>query len=76
MLLENNKKIPYEEMEFAEHITTPKLDGVVLHSPFHDPIDGTLCVTGHHLILSSRKEDVQELWVSFILLCKNIVQYV
>ncbi|KAJ3633793.1 hypothetical protein MTP99_010718 [Tenebrio molitor] len=50
-------------MEFAEHITTPKLDGVVLHSPFHDPIDGTLCVTGHHLILSSRKEDVQELWL-------------
>ena len=51
-------------MEFAEHIATPKLDGVILHSAFHDPVDGTLCVTGHHLILSSRKEDVQELWVS------------
>ncbi|CAH1133961.1 unnamed protein product [Ceutorhynchus assimilis] len=50
-------------MEFAELITTPKLDGVVLHSPFHDPIDGTLCITGHHLILSTRKENVQELWL-------------
>nr|XP_023023478.1 myotubularin-related protein 9 isoform X2 [Leptinotarsa decemlineata] len=50
-------------MEFAELIITPKLDGVILHSPFHDPVDGTLCITGHHLILSSRKEDVQELWI-------------
>lgn len=52
-------------MEFAEHIATPKVDGVILHSPFHEPVDGTLCVTGHHLILSSRKEDVQELWVTY-----------
>lgn len=51
-------------MEFAELISTPKLDGVILHSPFHESIDGTLCITGHHLIFSSRKEDVQELWVS------------
>ncbi|ENN72916.1 hypothetical protein YQE_10484, partial [Dendroctonus ponderosae] len=50
-------------MEFAELITTPKLDGVILHSPFHEPIDGTLCITGHHLILSTRKENVQELWL-------------
>ncbi|XP_017785758.1 PREDICTED: myotubularin-related protein 9 [Nicrophorus vespilloides] len=50
-------------MEFADHIGTPKLDGVILHSPFHEPVDGTLCVSGHHLILSSRKEDVEELWL-------------
>lgn len=50
-------------MDFAELIITPKLDGVILHSPFSEPIDGTLCITGHHMILSSRKEDVQELWV-------------
>ncbi|KAJ8956802.1 hypothetical protein NQ318_014216 [Aromia moschata] len=50
-------------MEFTELITTPKLDGVILHSPFHEPMDGTLCITGHHLILSSRKEDAQELWL-------------
>lgn len=53
-------------MEFAELIITPKLDGVILHSPFQEPVDGTLCITGHHLILSSRKEDVQELWVKNI----------
>nr|CAI5868685.1 unnamed protein product [Callosobruchus analis] len=50
-------------MEFAELIITPKVDGVILHSPFQEPIDGTLCITGHHLILSSRKEEIQELWL-------------
>lgn len=53
-------------MEFADSIASPKIDGVMLHSPFHDPVDGTLCITGHHLILSSRKEDVQELWVGYV----------
>lgn len=51
-------------MEFAELITTPKLDGVILHTPLNEKVDGTLCITGHHLILSSRREGVQELWVS------------
>jgi myotubularin-related protein 9 len=51
-------------MEFAELILTPKLDGVIMHAPFNKPLDGTLCVTGHHIILSSRKEGVEELWVS------------
>lgn len=50
-------------MEFTELIATPKLDGVILHSSFYEPVDGTLCISGHHLLLSSRKEDVQELWV-------------
>ncbi|KAF7269945.1 myotubularin-related protein 9 [Rhynchophorus ferrugineus] len=50
-------------MDFADLITTPMLDGVILHSPFHEPIDGTLCITGHHLILSTRKDNVQELWL-------------
>lgn len=50
-------------MEFAELIASPKIDGVLLHSPLHKPVDGTLCITGHHLILSSRKEELQELWV-------------
>ncbi|KAI4465865.1 myotubularin-related [Holotrichia oblita] len=50
-------------MEFTELIATPKLDGVILHSSFHEPVDGTLCISGHHLLLSSRKEDVQELWL-------------
>ena len=54
-------------MEFAELILIPKLDGVVMHRPFQKPIDGTLCITGHHLILSSRKEGVEELWVNIFI---------
>ncbi|KAJ0181328.1 hypothetical protein K1T71_003413 [Dendrolimus kikuchii] len=55
-------------MEFIELILINKLDGVILKYPRQDSIDGTVCITGHHLILSSRKEGVQELW----LLHKNI----
>lgn len=51
-------------MEFAEHIRTPKLDGVLLYEQIkREPIDGTLCITGHHLILSTRKEGARELWL-------------
>jgi myotubularin-related protein 9 len=50
-------------MEFAELILVPKLDGVIMHEPFQKPVDGTLCITGHHLILSTRKKGVEELWV-------------
>lgn len=60
-------RLAVQRMEFAELIATPKLDGVILHttsSTSNGPVDGTLCITGHHLILSSRREGVQELWVS------------
>ncbi|XP_059619519.1 myotubularin-related protein 9 [Phlebotomus argentipes] len=51
-------------MEFAELILTPKLDNVVLLAGGDQPpVAGTLCITGHHLILSTRKEDTQELWL-------------
>ncbi|XP_014664528.1 PREDICTED: myotubularin-related protein 9-like [Priapulus caudatus] len=50
-------------MEFVELIKTPKVDGVVLNRPFQEPVDGTLCVTGHHLILSSRTGNHEELWL-------------
>lgn len=50
-------------MEFIELILINKLDGVILRYPHHDNVDGTVCITGHHLILSSRKEGVRELWV-------------
>lgn len=50
-------------MEFAEVIKTPTLDGVLLHFPLKPPVDGTLCITGHHIILSSRKENSEELWL-------------
>ncbi|XP_018804153.1 PREDICTED: myotubularin-related protein 9 isoform X2 [Bactrocera latifrons] len=55
-------------MEFADLIKTPKLDGVFLHDHLHTTVEGTLCITGHHLLLSARQENSQELW----LLHKNI----
>ena len=50
-------------MEFAEFIKTPMVDSVTLRRPFMEPLEGTLCVTGHQLILSSRRDDHEELWV-------------
>ncbi|TDG51198.1 hypothetical protein AWZ03_002285 [Drosophila navojoa] len=56
-------------MEFADLIKTPKLDGVFLHTnATNATVEGTLCITGHHLLLSARQESTQELW----LLHKNI----
>lgn len=53
-------------MEFAELILTPKLDGVVLKSPLKEPVEGTLCITGHHIILSTRSDNEGELWVRLV----------
>jgi myotubularin-related protein 9 len=50
-------------MEFVEFIKTPMVNSVVLHRPFTPDMEGTLCVTGHHLILSSRCENHEELWL-------------
>ncbi|OXB78609.1 UNVERIFIED_CONTAM: hypothetical protein H355_010089 [Colinus virginianus] len=51
-------------MEFAELIKTPRADNAVLHRPFHPAVEGTLCLTGHHLIFSSRRQDnAEELWL-------------
>lgn len=49
-------------MEFADYIKAPNTEGVTLHRPFHDPLEGTLCITGHHFILSSRSKN-EELWM-------------
>lgn len=54
---------PLENMEFAELIKTPRVDNVVLHRPFYPAVEGTLCLTGHHLILSSRQDNTEELWL-------------
>lgn len=63
-------------MEFAELILVPKLDGVIMHWPFQKPVDGTLCITGHHLILSTRKESVEELWVIItFIVCPTVTTY-
>lgn len=51
-------------MEFAEFITTPMVDNVTLYRPFKVPDNGTLCITGHHMIFSTRqKENHEELWL-------------
>lgn len=53
-------------MEFAEFIKTPQVDGVALCVPNQNSVEGTLCITGHHLILSSRQDREEELWVSVL----------
>lgn len=53
------------EMEFAEFIRTAQVEGVTLYQANQLPIKGTLCVTGHHLILSSRDNHIEELWVLY-----------
>ncbi|XP_072404014.1 myotubularin-related protein 9-like isoform X3 [Chiloscyllium punctatum] len=55
-------------MEFSELIKTSKVDHVLLSRPFLPPVKGTLCITSHHLLLSSRAGDKEELW----LLLRNI----
>lgn len=50
-------------MEFAELIKTPKVDNVILHRPRHPPTEVVLCITSHHMILSSRNNRDDELWV-------------
>lgn len=50
-------------MEFAELIKTTKLENVILHRPFCEPIECALCITSHQLLVSSRKNDGDELWL-------------
>uniref|UniRef100_A0A6J0UDD6 Myotubularin-related protein 9-like isoform X1 n=2 Tax=Pogona vitticeps TaxID=103695 RepID=A0A6J0UDD6_9SAUR len=60
-------------MEFAELIKTPKVDHVGLTRPGLPPVTGTLCITSHHILLSSQaggsgEESQMELW----LLIRNV----
>ncbi|XP_074600044.1 myotubularin-related protein 9-like isoform X2 [Brevipalpus obovatus] len=50
-------------MEFAELIKTPKLENVILHRPFNEPVECALCITSHQLIASSRRTERDELWL-------------
>ncbi|XP_018336659.1 myotubularin-related protein 9 [Agrilus planipennis] len=50
-------------MEFADLIVAPNVDNVVFHGPFNTSVEATMCITGHHLILSPHKEQYQELWL-------------
>lgn len=61
--IDGGRTISSENMEFADVITTPTVDGVVLHSPHRPNTEGTLCITGHHLIFSSRKQKTDEIWL-------------
>lgn len=50
----------------GDNILIPQVDNVVLvdrSDGNNKSMDGTLCISGHHLILSSRQDDGQELWV-------------
>lgn len=53
-------------MEFGDLILSPTLDNVLLTTTIQgaDPETGTLCITSHHLIFSTRRDDIPELWVS------------
>ncbi|XP_066494661.1 myotubularin-related protein 9-like isoform X2 [Tiliqua scincoides] len=60
-------------MEFAELIKTTKVDDVLLSCPGLQPVKGTLCITSHHLLLSSwpggnGEQSQIELW----LLIRNV----
>ncbi|XP_015204267.2 myotubularin-related protein 9-like isoform X1 [Lepisosteus oculatus] len=56
-------------MEFSELIKTANVEDVVLTRPFHPPVKGTLCVTGHHLLLSARDGESS---VELLLLLRNV----
>lgn len=51
-------------MEFVEFIKSPKIEKVSLRRRGRAYLEGTLCVTGHHLIFSSRTDHKDELIVS------------
>ncbi|XP_020617896.1 myotubularin-related protein 9-like [Orbicella faveolata] len=48
-------------MEFVEYIKSPRIEKVSLRRRGRAYLEGTLCVTGHHLIFSSRTEHRDEL---------------
>lgn len=52
-------------MEFGDLIPSPTLDHVLLSASvgLEAPVEGTLCITSHHLIFSTRRDDIPELWV-------------
>lgn len=51
-------------MEFAHLIKSPLIEKVLIQRPFHSqPTEGTLCITGHHLIFSAGGENPDELWL-------------
>lgn len=54
-------------MEFAELIKVPRLDDVILRRPLSPPTEVVMCITGHHIILSSRVSNNDELWILHVM---------
>ncbi|XP_031549636.1 myotubularin-related protein 9-like [Actinia tenebrosa] len=50
-------------MEFVEYIKSPRIEKVLLKRRHGTKVEGTLCVTGHHLIFSSRTQHEEELFL-------------
>lgn len=50
-------------MEFSELIRTCRAQAKLLRGPEAPPLRGTLCVTGHHLLLSPGPQGTSDLWL-------------
>lgn len=61
-------------MDFVDLILVSQVDRVIMHAcPYKQPVDGTLCITGHYLILSSRKKGIDELLVITESQCNDLI---
>nr|XP_060477220.1 myotubularin-related protein 9-like [Panthera onca] len=50
-------------MEFSDLIRTGRAQAKLLRGPEAPPLRGTLCLTGHHLLLSPGPQATSELWL-------------
>ena len=53
-------------MEFISIIKTPNIDKAILINQSSDNLEGTLCITTHYLLFSSRKNPDDEIWVCLL----------
>ena len=62
-------------MDFSDLIKISRVDNVILHRPFEGPMQKALGITGHHLILSSLNEKVEEIMVSMVCCILHVPAY-
>ncbi|XP_073936792.1 myotubularin-related protein 9-like isoform X3 [Castor canadensis] len=60
-------------MEFSELIRTNRAQAELLQGPEAPPLRGTLCVTGHHLLLSPAPQSTPDLWL-LLLRCVDSIE--
>ncbi|XP_057559766.1 myotubularin-related protein 9-like [Hippopotamus amphibius kiboko] len=60
-------------MEFSELIRTGQAQAELLWGPEAPPLRGTLCVTGHHLLLSPGPQAAPDLWL-LLLRCVDSIE--